>query len=80
MPRGRMAKNNRIHRRAVASGRSTRGSSGTCGNQCKGKLYKKGEICYQGDLTAEKVIIYMGKPYTIHYHILNNKYNIHPLK
>jgi hypothetical protein len=67
MPRGKQSKAVRVHNRACASGRSTRGSSYTAQSQRGGKKYKKGQTSQTGECEhkIQTKIIYGGVEYHI---------------
>ena len=72
MGRGFNSKQARIHNRAKAAGRSTRGSSNTACNQRNGKLYKKGEIKFDNTNPIKKIVV-DGVTYEFEYQLDNGK-------
>ena len=75
MPRGKQAKAMRVHNRACAAGRSTRGHSCTAKSQKGGKKYSKGETSKANDCAQklQRTVIYGGVEYQIILRLDNDK-------
>ena len=79
MPRGKSGKANRKHKKACASGNSTKGSSTASITQMNGKKYNKKETSSYFELDI-KIVVYEGIEYDIHYKIESNKLTIHSVQ
>ena len=79
MPRGQASKANRKHKKACASGNSTKGSSAAAVTQRRGKKYKKKETSSYTGIDI-KTIVYDGLEYDIHYYLQENRLMIHSVK
>ena len=72
MPRGRTAKVNKAHNKAMLNGNSCRGSSGTTSHQQKGKKYSKGDAQGYGDGCITSVV-YKSIVYNVQYKFIEEK-------
>ena len=72
MPRGRTAKVNRAHNKAMLKGNSCKGASGTTSHQSGGKKYSKGDAQGYGDgcITA---VVYNSIVYNIQYKFMGEQ-------
>lgn len=79
MPRGQSGKANRKHKKACASGNSTKGSSTASITQMNGKKYNKKETSSYFGIDI-KIVVYEGIEYDIHYKLESNKLTIHSVQ
>lgn len=79
MPRGKAGRANRKHKKACASGNSTKGSSTASITQINGKKYNKKETSSHFGIDI-KTIVYDGLEYDIHYKLESNKLSIHSVQ